>query len=312
MRKVTLLLLVLTCILQATAQDKTVAQLKKELDEHPQQDAQRVDKLNDLSLNVFLSFDERKKLSEEAVSTAQKINYTPGEAYALANLGYYRAADGKAKEGDSLLKRADSLAQKSGDPNLVGVVFFRIGAREINLGNTEAGMSHLFKAEEIFEKANNYKRLAHCQAAIANYYQINFSNYPAAMEYLLKASESAEKANTPEMFFKVWNGLSNLYFYLGDFENALGYLKKAQEELKKAGVDMGKTTLFNDLGEIYRLTGKYPEAIQAYNQALEADRSASSADIYESNLADVYTRMNNLPLAFQYGFSSLTKAQQLG
>ena len=38
MRKVTLLLLVLTCIIQATAQYKTIPQLKKELEEHPQQD----------------------------------------------------------------------------------------------------------------------------------------------------------------------------------------------------------------------------------------------------------------------------------
>ena len=137
MRKITLLLLGLTCIIQATAQYKTIPQLKKELDDHPQQDTQRVDKLNDLSLSVFLSFDERKKLSEEALSTAQKINYTSGEAYAMANIGYYQTQEGKVKEGDSLLKFADSLAQKSGDPNLHGVVFYRIGARLINLGNQQ-------------------------------------------------------------------------------------------------------------------------------------------------------------------------------
>ena len=311
MRKVTLLLLVLTGIMQATAQYKTVAQLQRELNDHPQQDTQRVDKLNDLSFSVFLSFDERKKLSEEALSTAQKINYTSGEAYAMANIGYYQTQEGKVKEGDSLLKCADSLAQKSGDSNLIGVVFYRIGARLVNLGNQEEGMSHLFKAEERFEKSNDYKRLAQCQTSIANYYQINFSNYPAAMEYLLKASESAEKANTPEMFYKVWNGLSNLYFYLGDFENSLVYLKKAGEEVKKAGADISKTSLLNDMGEIYRLTGKYPEAIQAYKQALEANTAGPAADIYESNLADVYTRLNDLSQAFQYGFSSLAKARQI-
>jgi len=102
MRKVIMLLLILTSVIPAVAQDKTVPQLIKELEGHPQEDAQRVDKLNDLSISAFFPFDERKKLSEEAVSIAQKINYTSGEAYALANAGFYKVAVGKVKEGDSL------------------------------------------------------------------------------------------------------------------------------------------------------------------------------------------------------------------
>ncbi len=48
MRKMSILLLFLTCILRTIAQDKTVAQLKKELYDHPQQNAAGVDKLIDL------------------------------------------------------------------------------------------------------------------------------------------------------------------------------------------------------------------------------------------------------------------------
>ena len=311
MKKVTLLILVLTCIIQATAQYKTVPQLMKELQEHPQQDDARVDKLNDFSFNLFFPLEDRKKFMQEALSISQKINYPTGEAYAWASIGYYKALDGNIQEADSLLKRADVLAQKSGDPNLIGVVFLRMGGKEVNMGDKQAGISYLLKAEEIFRTSSNYKRLAFCQTTIGNYYQINLSNYPAGMEYLLKASESAEKANAPEIFFNVWNSLTILYQYLGDYETALGYCKKAQEIVIKAGADIGKTSLLNNMGEIYRLTGKYPEAIQAYKQALEGDTSMFNADIFESNLADVYTRMNNLPLAFQYGFSSLAKATQI-
>ena len=310
MRKVTLLLLVLTCIIQATAQYKTVAQLKKELEDHPQQDAFRVDKLNDLSFNYFFLWDERRKFMEEALSISQKINYSAGEACALAAIGYYTAIDGKVQEGDSLLKRAESLVQKLGDPNLNGILFYRIGMKKLNTGHKE-GMDDLFKAEKIFENSNNRDKLARCQAAIANMYQISFSNYPSAMEYMIKANESAEKANSSDLLFYVFNNWGYLYLLLGDYETALVYSNKAAEEGKRAGVDLGKTALSNNLGEIYRLTGKYPEAIQAYEQALKADSSTFNVDVYESNLADVYTRMNNLPLAFQYAFSSLAKAKKI-
>ena len=103
MRKAPLLLLILAWMIQATAQEKTVAQLKKELEEHPQQDARRVDKLIAVVFNVFTSIGERNKLSEEALSISQKINYKAGEAYALAQLGGLRVYEGSPAEGDCLV-----------------------------------------------------------------------------------------------------------------------------------------------------------------------------------------------------------------
>src|SRR6185369_8861238 len=111
MRKISFVLLFLLCIGRATGQYKTVAQLQKELENHPQQDIFRADKLIDLSFNVFFSYNERTRFGEEALSISQKINYTLGEAYALTSIGYYKSIDGRLSEGDSLLKRAESLAQ---------------------------------------------------------------------------------------------------------------------------------------------------------------------------------------------------------
>ena len=310
MRKVTLLLLVLTGIMQATAQHKTVAQLKRGLEDHPQQDAFRVDRLIDLSFNSFFLIDERKKFMQEALSLSQQINYPAGEAYALAAMGYYKALDGNIQEADSLQRRAEVLAEKISDPNLTGILFYRIGMKKVNTGHKE-GMDDFFKAEKIFENTNNFDKLARCQASIASAYQLNYSNYPGAMEYLMKASESAEKANSADISFTVLNSWGNLYLLLGDYENALHYMNKAADEVKKAGAEMSKTQLVNNMGEIYRLTGKYPQAIEAYNKARQTDTSMFNADVYESNLADVYTRMGNLPLAFQYGFSSLAIAKKI-
>jgi len=310
MKKLLSLLLLFTTLLRATAQDKTLPQLEKELIDHPQQDALRVDKLNDLSFNNFFLWDERRKFMEEALSISQKINYSAGEACALASLAYYRAIDGKLEEGDSLMKRAESLAQKSSDSNLTGILFYRIGMKKVNTGHKE-GMDDLFKAEKILGNAHNYDKLARCQASIGSMYEINYSNYPGAMEYLMKAIESAEKAKSGDVIFNVLGNWGYLYLLLGDYQNALLYSSKAADEIKRAGADIGKTTLLNNMGEIYRLTGKYPEAIQAYEQARKADTSMFNADVFESNLADVYTRMNNLPLAFQFGFSSLAIAKKI-
>ncbi|HKC37430.1 MAG TPA: hypothetical protein VKB95_15245, partial [Chitinophagaceae bacterium] len=222
MRKAPLLLLILALVIQSTAQDKTVAQLKKELEEHPQQDAHRADKLVALAFSIFVPTSERKKLLEEALSISQKINYKPGEAYAMSQLGLIRSYEGNLTEADSMLKRADYNAQEIGDPDLIGTVLYRIGQTKANAGNKE-GMDYLFKAEKIFENSKNYIKLTRCQATIAGIYQLNFSNYPAAMEHLIKASASADKANTSEGYYNVWNSLQSLYLLLGDYDNALVY-----------------------------------------------------------------------------------------
>src|SRR6185295_12951689 len=94
MRKMPLLLLFLTGLIQATGQYKTVAQLQKELEDHPQNDIVRADKLIDLSFNLFLTIDERKTFADEALAISQKINYPPGEAQALLFAGYFKFLNG--------------------------------------------------------------------------------------------------------------------------------------------------------------------------------------------------------------------------
>ncbi|MEO6868856.1 MAG: ATP-binding protein, partial [Ginsengibacter sp.] len=70
--------------------------------------------------------------------------------------------------------------------------------------------------------------------------------------------------------------------------------------------------LQQSLGESYRLSGKYREAIQAYKLSNRLSTMANLNYVNESNLADVYTRMDSLPQAFAYGFNSLASARKAG
>ena len=310
MRKAPLLFVFLVLILQATAQDKTLAQLRKELEEHPQEDAARVEKLINMAPNVFLAAPERRKLISEILSISRKINYRRGEAYALGSMATTRYLLGNFQEGDSLYNLAEVIAIEINDPTLIALTTLRKGTAKASVGDKE-GMPLLYKAEKMFEDLKNYKFLARTQGTIASLAQVNFSNYPLAMEYLIKATESAEKANSSDEMFNVWSSLSSLHGYLGEQDSALVYMNKAIDAAQKGGGDVAKLQLLNNLGEIYRLTGKYSLALETYKKNLAADSALNTADILESNIADVYIRMDSLPLAFQYAFSSLAKATQI-
>src|SRR5688572_3909909 len=311
MKKTPLLFLMLVWVIQATAQDKNVLQLKKELEKHPEQDTFRVNRLIEHALYLYLPAKERQQKTEEALSISRKINYPLGEGYALADMATYELDKGNTERCDSLLRLADSIANKLGDPGLTGYVSFRHGKKMTRSGSKDA-LNYFLKAERIFETTHHHQRLAFCREAIAYVYSSILSNYPSAMEYLLKAKESAEKAGSSYALYVISKDFANVYLMLGDYDNALASCKKAEAELKKATPDIKNSSLFNMFGEIYRLTGKYSDAINAYEQAMAGEKRPYSLCVNESNLADVYTRMNNLPLAFQYGFSSLDKAKQLG
>ncbi len=310
MRKLPLLLLLFTLFTTATAQDKSLAQLRKELEEHPQEDAARVEKMISLAYNVFLASPERRKLVSEILSISRKINYRRGEAYALGSMGNSRYLSGNIQEGDSLLKLAELIAIDIKDQTLIALTKLRLGTVKASFGDKE-GMALLYNAEKLFEDLKNYKLLARTQSTIASIGQVNYSNYPLAMEYLIKATESAEKAKSSDEMFNIWSSLSSLHGFLGDQDSALVYMNKALDAAQKGGGDVAKLQLLNNLGEIYRLTGKYSLALETYKKNLAADSSLSTADILESNIADVYIRMDSLPLAFKYAFSSLTKATQI-
>ena len=95
-------------------------------------------------------------------------------------------------------------------------------------------------------------------------------------------------------------------------KSALPAFKMPGKKIKKfEASNIVKANLANNLSEFYRLTGRYTEAIKGYRQALATDTSVASSGIYESNLADVYTRLDSLSLAFKHGFHALTVVKQV-
>jgi signal transduction histidine kinase/tetratricopeptide (TPR) repeat protein len=310
MRKPLLVLLLLAYHLCCSAQDITSDQLKNELDAHPQEDTFRVNRLIRLSFSSDFDFSQRKEFARRALFLSRKIGYPHGEGIALANVGYFTFRQGDKKAGDSMLREAQTFAKKMDDPELNGVLLYRFALFILHTTADKSLLDSLSKAEEAFEKSGSYERLLDCHSVIVTYYQQYISNYPMAMEYLLKYIHLSEKLNLPSYYIDGLTNLGALYSFIGDHEKSMATLEKARSEIKKVKVSKALISqLQNSLGEEYRLSGRYPEAIQAYQLSIENNpRSFDYPD--ESNLADVYTRMDSLRPAFKYGFRSLTGAMQ--
>lgn len=347
MKKAFLTLLAFSLTILVYAQNSSVGKLKEELNNHPRQDTFRVNRLNALATNPFATSNEREKFANEALAIANKINYPTGQGYALMLLGSIKSNEGKlpesrlrfsqaesiakksanlalqadilerltsvtqdAQEKENLLLNADSLAQKTDKLELQAKIRSRLGVFYFSI-NGKKGLSYLTQAEELAKKSGNKILLSSIQSVIGNYFLSTVSDYPRAMEYYLSGLRSAEEANDTLSLVNSWINLAALYSYMGDQDNALTYLLQAESANKKLGNKYIESTLQNTIGERYRLLGKYPEAIKGYNKFLELTTNVADSEVAQSNLADVYTRMGNLSLAFQYGFNSLKKAKEV-
>src|SRR5690606_22516418 len=130
MKKVILLLLLSTFYSITYAQTPKIEKLKKELRNHTKQDTIRVNRLNDLSGNQYLSRKEKRKYAEEALAISQKINYPKGCGYALTLIATVEYLEENIEKGKNLLHPADSIAQKTGDLKLKALVLRRMATFE--------------------------------------------------------------------------------------------------------------------------------------------------------------------------------------
>jgi two-component system NtrC family sensor kinase len=294
---------------QAPSADELRAQLK----EHPQQDTFRVNRLIALGRvsGSVLSIEKQGQVAYEAVADAKKLNYLTGEGNALVNLAAVKSQKGEQAAGDSILKQAGILAAKTKDQELLVRVLLGTGDIKRLNGDNKLALDYYLKAEAAAHKLNVTRLLSLSQDRLSDFYANTLNNYLTALDWSYKSIKTSEEANCEDCLVRSWTGIASLYTSLGDQKNSLSYFNKALQLNEKLGDDFTKSILLNNIGEVYRAKNQYPEAIKAYLGALALTKKPVDILINESDLADVYEKQGNLPLAFKYAFSALHSSEKL-
>ncbi len=311
MRKIPLILLFITAFLKLAAQDYQTEKLLLLLNKNNQQDTVRVNLLNQLTENSTMSVEQRNAFVNEALFISRKLKYLQGEGYALVNQASVKLTVGENAGSFQLLQRAYSIAEKLANRELSVSVLLAMGDTKAKTAENKHAIAYYLKAEAIAHGISDKKILANSQRVIANFYDVSLTDYPKAFEWLFKSIKTGEEANCINCLARSWAALGGLYGGIDDQTKSLVYYNKALEANKQIGDKVLQFKLLNNVGERYRLSGYYSEAIKTYNLALLATNSIYDIELIESNLAEVYVRLDNLPAAFKYAFASLDKAEKI-
>jgi len=302
MRSVFLLSIFIFLNLFASSQNTDIDKLRKEISQHSQQDAYRVDRLNKIADigNNILPDDERMKMIEEALLISRSIKYNVGEGFAFMNLAITGRNRFTREERDSFLFKSDSIAKKTGDEKLQGYVLIRIGISKRFGNENDKALSSFLEAERIASKLDDKELLAKSQGAIAEHYEVSLSDHINALEYGLKSVDNAEKANSILNLAYNYKNLAVIYTRLGDTANTLSSYRKAMDATKKLGSGRQLGNLHNSMGIWYVTNKKYSEAIEELKQGLEVGKknNFSSYDMafLEGNLSTAYTHTDSFEL----------------
>ena len=114
MRKVLLGLALFALTFYCHAQSTEIEQLRKQIQEHTQQDTARVNLLIKISYSIpSIPAEEVEKNAAEALSLSRKLNYAEGEGFALALQSWLNLRKRNMETAFAQLTQADSIAKKN-------------------------------------------------------------------------------------------------------------------------------------------------------------------------------------------------------
>ena len=311
MKKILSFILLSTLFLISYGQEQRIKQVQLALKQHTQADTFRVNRLIELPNLITLPVGKADTMANEALTISRKLNYKEGEVEALIFTGRVTYRKNNLPKAHAIMQQALALAENIKDQTYLSDVYVAIGGLNNLTGEGKQAMDNAIKAEAAAQTTRNKSLISRRQIFISSLYANSVGNYTKAMDWALKGEKNAEDVNELDVLAPSWSAIATIYTQIGDQANALIYYKKALDANKKLGNRNLEFNLLNRIGEMYRLSGKYPEAIKAYKEGLAKTESPYNIELTQSNMADVYVRLGNLPMAFNYAFKSLSGAKKI-
>jgi len=311
MKKAIILTLSVALFITSYGQELRIKKVQQDLKEHTTADTLRVNRLNELPNLITLPVGKLDTMANEALSISQKLNYPEGEVEALLHVASATYQKNNIQQARALMQQAVTLAEKIKDKTYLSDAYAAIAFQGRITGVGKGSLAYDLKAEAAAQTTQNKKLIAKRQIAISGVYANSLGDFTKAMDWALKAEKNSEEINDLETLAQAWSTIATIYTGIGDRANAILYYKKALTANQKLGNRNLEFNLLNRIGEMYRLTGNYTEALKAYHEGLAGPQPAYNTELTESNMADVYVRLGNFPMAFKYAFKSLKSAQQI-
>lgn len=274
-------------------------------------DKEKCEILNDISLFVVNSDPEQSRdYAKQALSLAEKINFTEGKGFAYYNLGNVNYYIDEYEEGLANLKTAESLFKECGSEKGLGYVFNTRGEIQTLEGEYGDALNSLFEALSKFEKIKDNVGLARVNNNIGliHYYQ---KNYDEALKYFNQALVTADEPRVGDASLYI----GRVYIEQNNYSEAEKYLSKALEIGKKNEDNYIISDSYYLLGRIDAFYGEHEKAYTHFTESIELKKSLEDEQgiaLCSIHLGNLLLGQNKVEDAGHYFYDAIRLAQSIG
>ncbi|MBU3010104.1 tetratricopeptide repeat protein [Polaribacter vadi] len=192
-----------------------------------------------------------------------------------------------------------------------GRALFKLGLIEKKKGNLSTSLRYLNIAKDIFEKTNDFERLASVTFDIAYVYRYK-KQEKKEFEYYKKAFKFTKKGDKKNLG-KGFLYLGNYYTRQKKLDSSIYFYEKALNIFKILNRDDRVYNVYNNLANTYYKQGRYKEIISLRSLVLQYAKKENNQlliTVNYHNIAAAYIKMRNYKIASIYLDSSISIAEK--
>ena len=233
-------------------------------------DSNRVNLLNKLS-KLFFNDNPDTSVTIAATSKklAEQLNFRPGLALALKNMGIGYYLQGKYKEAVLTWQQALDVYKLLGDKTGVANMLSNQGAVYSNQGDDAKSLELHLQSLKMSEEIGDSLRILTSLNNIGGIYQNREATYDKALEYFLRAYKLSLAIKDKYLIGTASVNLGEFYFKIGNDSTALRYLN---ESVKAYEGTENLPYPLNYIGRVYTRKKEYELAIKTHMQAFEISK----------------------------------------
>lgn len=249
---------------------------------------------------------------QQQLDIARKLGDRAVEARALGNLGITHFHLGQYQTAIDCYQQQLAIAKAIENPQMSINANSNLGIVYQRQGHYQQALQHFQQQLETVEQLGDRARMGKLLTNLGNLYYAQ-GHLSRAQQCYQAALQIAQELGDRPASGRAQGNLGNVCAMQGNFTAAIQHHQQDLTIAKELGDRSGELQALGNLGTAYGAAGQYQQAIdcfQAELQLIAQTRSTSSAKPYY-NLALIYEKLADLPLALQYCDRSIAESEHL-